>query len=237
MTQITFFTPSYRGDAQRFALLRESINHFYNGQAKHIVAVPSPDKRLFTKLFQDDKNVEILVQNDFVDPIFYPKQLYKYIERIFPNQTWRFQKYAGRPGWITQQIVKLNIPAIVNNGAVVVLDSDIFFIRPFSDIDFRLNKSLYTLYKAIPESETAKHRGHMKWARDFLGLESGSTEHHYITCPAILYPEIIKELHKFIEKNTINRGNYLSLINQAFLSISFMVFLPKKYTIQKALIL
>jgi len=234
MNKITFFTPSYRGDVQRFLLLRQSINHFYKGKSKHIVVVPSSDESLFKELCLTDPDVEVLLQNDFVDSIFYPTPLYIFIKRFFPNQTWRFQKYAGRPGWIIQQIVKLNIPLIVNEGPIVCLDSDIFFVRPFSDTDFKLNQSDYTLYKATPKSETAKQQGHMEWARNFLGLEKGSTDHHYITWPTVLYPDVIKELHQFIEKK-YNIDWQQCLFNQPSISeyILYGVFMEEIYKSKK----
>lgn len=235
MSKITFFTPSYRGDAERFLLLRDSIKHFYKGDAQHIVVVPSSDISVFKNLCINDSNIKILIQDDYVDPIFYPKPFYKCIKQFFPSQAWRFQQYAGKPGWIIQQIVKLNIPAIVSSGVVVILDSDLFFVRPFSDADFKLEDSLNTLYKVYPESETGKHKGHMQWAREFLGLESGSTDHHYISFPTILYPELVSRLQSFIE-NKYNKPWQLALFESKNMSeyILYGVFLDEINNAEKS---
>jgi hypothetical protein len=41
MPNLVFVTPSYRGDIDRFALLRRTITKFYKGDAQHIVLVPT----------------------------------------------------------------------------------------------------------------------------------------------------------------------------------------------------
>ena len=64
MNEITFWTPSYRNDADRFALLRKSIREFYSDSAKHIVVVPREDISIFKKILKDDSNVELLIQNE-----------------------------------------------------------------------------------------------------------------------------------------------------------------------------
>lgn len=66
---LTFFTPSYRLDVERFMLLHKSIKRFYQGNAQHIVIVPKEDVPVFKKI-SGDENIEILVQNDFVASIY-----------------------------------------------------------------------------------------------------------------------------------------------------------------------
>ena len=198
MEELTFFTPSYRGDIERFVLLRESIRRFYHGAAHHIVAVPREDVALFKKVLEGD-NVEIVKQNNFVASYFYPRKWYPLLKRAIPNQIWRFEAYAGRLGWIIQQIVKLSLPEIVHDRAIAILDSDIVFIRTFDNSDLGVVSDKRILVRDEPTTESGKHRKYMEKARSLLGLSPGSTEHHYMAYPAIWYTDWVKELRKYIE--------------------------------------
>jgi hypothetical protein len=195
-TKMTFFTPSYRGDLERFALLRESIKRFYCGSARHVVAVPKEDVSLFRRVAGD---VEIVSQNDFVEPYFYPTKWYLLIKKAFTSQVWRFQAYAGRSGWIIQQIVKMNLPDIVGDGVVALMDSDLVFIRSFHDSDFDVGGDKRLLLRDEPTTESGKHREYMITARRILGLPDGCTDHHYIAHPTIWYPDWAMKLRKHIE--------------------------------------
>lgn len=198
MGELTFFTPSYRGDLERFVLLRESVRRFYHGKARHFVVVPREDILLFKRALKAD-NVEIAVQNDFVDSYYYPHKWYPLLKRFIPNQAWHFQAYAGRQGWIIQQIVKLSLPEIVTEGAIAILDSDIVFIRPFDNSDLEIEGDKRILVRDEPKTESGKHRKYMEKARRLLGLPLGSTGHHYMAYPAIWYTDWVRELRRYIE--------------------------------------
>lgn len=103
-----FFTPSYRNDLERLVILRQSIKRFVKESLIHYVVVPKEDFYVFKEKFSDDKLVIILKQNDFIKTQFYPSKLYSLVNKVLPNQSWRLNKIAGKPGWIIQQIVKLS---------------------------------------------------------------------------------------------------------------------------------
>jgi hypothetical protein len=212
----TFFTVSYKNDLDRFILLRETIERFYTGTANHIVVVPKNDYVLFKNAIHDS-NVSIETQNDFVDSRYYDKSIYKYIEKYIPKQSWRFHALAGKPGWIIQQIVKLSIPKIVDNGAVVIIDSDFFFTQKFSDSDLGLTNNKRFLFKAFPTSESGMHRKFMKHSRDTLKTPEGPTNFHYLTGLVVWYPEYVKALTNYIE-TTHSQYWQESLYNQTVIS-------------------
>jgi hypothetical protein len=56
---ICILTPSYRGDIEQFALLRESIRLFAPG-LPHLVLVHTEDHGLFKRRFGSDTNLEII---------------------------------------------------------------------------------------------------------------------------------------------------------------------------------
>lgn len=192
-----FFTPSFRNDLDRLILLRRSIRKYYQGHARHVIAVPKEDFKLFKSALNDNA-CTLIVQNSLVRPEFFPHSLYGFIKKNLPGQAWRFNRLSGKGGWIIQQIAKLSSFELLPAGPVVVLDSDLLFLRPFADKDLLSDKGRI-LIRITPDTESGKHRKHIANARRFLGLPEGSTEHHYMSCPAILHAEWLREMTNFIE--------------------------------------
>src|SRR5580765_605667 len=108
MTQATFFTPSYIGDIERAVWMRRSLKTFFKGSSLHIMAVPRKDLVAFRRALPQEADLALVAQEDMVDSIFYPDRLYRMAARFARSQLWRLESHAGRPGWIVQQIAKLN---------------------------------------------------------------------------------------------------------------------------------
>ncbi len=200
MSRIAFFSPSYRGDLQRFVWLRRSIQRFCLDQGRHIVAVPKQDVDTFRRALTHDRGVEIITQNELIADYYYPTQLYRIIQRIAPSQSWRLNGQAGRSGWILQQIAKLSIPELLAEDEVAVIaDSDLFFLRPFAASDLGISDVSRVLVHQEPKTESGKHRKQMTKARELLKLPAGSTEHHYMSSPTIWYPDWVRGLRQHLE--------------------------------------
>ena len=198
MSSLVFVTPSYRGDINRFALLRRTIAKFYSGDAQHIVLVPKEDFALFSRRFTENR-LTVLCQNDFVSNIYFSSRFYKIIKATIPHRAYLLKRWAGRPGWITQQIVKLAVPQYVHEDTVVILDSDILFLRPFTDSEF-VRDNGFLLLRQNPKDENSFHRDHVKRSRHLLGLPSGATNFHYMAFPAIFQTQWIKSLQEYLEE-------------------------------------
>ena len=199
MSQITFFTPTYRKDAERFSLLRESVRRFYQGNAAHVIAVSREDEPLFKQLTKGD-DVDIVIQNDLVDKRFYPAAwYYPLLERILPSQAWRFENFAGRNGWIIHIIVKLSISGFIEDQPAVLLDSDSFFTHPFSDEDLENPASQRVLVKWIPDSPIPAQQRHLRRTREILGAPEGLMAHNYQSHPEVWYPDWVAQLQKHLE--------------------------------------
>lgn len=193
-----FFTPSYRQDLERVRVLRESIRHCFDGAARHVVAVPAEDMNAFKSAFLGD-SVELVAQNDLVEKYYYGTRWARKLGDWMPNQRWRFAKWQGTPGWFIQQVVKLAAPDICPEEVIVALDSDVAFIRAFSLSDLGLSGERRVLTRIVSETESGKHRKHLVKARQLLGLPPGSTEHHYMSCPAVLYSDWLLRLREYLE--------------------------------------
>ena len=195
-----FFSPSYIGDLQRMVWLRRSIEAFHDTPARHIIAVPRQDMNAFQNALGRSNEVELICQEDFVDPGFYPDWLYRVTQKFTPGQTWRLHSHAGKPGWIVQQIVKLSSNRLIEREPIVFLDSDIFFYRRFSFDDLMLNGKKRIMVRALPEDEGAQHPHHIANARRFFELPEGPTNATYMGYPVIWHPDWLSQMQQHIER-------------------------------------
>lgn len=199
--RLHFLTPSYRGDLDRFLLLRRSIRRFALDAVEHVVAVPRADIARFCERLAGDEGVRVVAQQDVVSPQFYARAWVPAVRRMLGPHAWRIDRsrYAGRPGWIVQQIVKLSAPEFFGDGAVCMVDSDLLFVRPFSRADLLPDGPVRLLLRVEPADESAMHRDHMRDARRLLGLPPGPTDHHYMAYPAVFYGEWVRQLRARLE--------------------------------------
>ena len=200
MTAGTFFTPSYIGDLERVVWLRRSVEAFHETQRRHIVAVPRQDLKAFQNALGHASEVELICQEELVDPGFYPDGLYKLTQKLAPGQVWRLDSHAGKSGWIIQQIVKLSSNRLIESGPIIFLDSDMFFYRHFSlEEDLGLHDGKRVMVRILPESESGKHRHHIAHSRQFFELPEGPTDTTYMATPAIWHPDWLSQMQQHIE--------------------------------------
>ena len=179
--------------------MRRSLKTFFKGSALHIIAVPRKDLVAFRRALPQGADLALVAQEDMVDSIFYPDRLYRMATRFARSQLWRLESHAGRPGWIIQQIAKLNCTKLIEGGAIIFLDSDLIFFRPF-DLSTLGIEQARLLLRIEPEAESSKHRHHVAKARELLALPTGPTEQHYMGYPTIWYADWVSLLHRHLEK-------------------------------------
>jgi hypothetical protein len=90
------------------------------------------------------------------------------------------------------------LPEYVQEDNVVILDSDLVFLRPFTDGEFVRDNGVLLL-RQHPKNEKPNHRDHLERSRRLLGLPSGPTNHHYMAFPAILRTQWVKALQEYLE--------------------------------------
>src|SRR6478752_147790 len=104
------FCKSFRNDLRRFERLYDSVEEFDRDGLPFLLSVPEGDRALFEARF-GRRRLEIVTDESLVGgPIV---------------QNWRMQ-----------QVVKLHAWTVDFAEAVVMLDSDFYFIRPFGEKDF-----------------------------------------------------------------------------------------------------
>jgi len=114
-------TPSFRLDADRCALLLESIDRHVAAHVKHYLVIDRRDVPLFKPIVSS--RTQILVVEDIV-----PNWLIR-IPGI--RRFWLSLRTPPVKNWILQQLVKLSIPSVVRENVLLYADSDVFFVRSF----------------------------------------------------------------------------------------------------------
>ncbi len=121
---LCILTPSYRGDIEQFALLRESIKLFAPG-FPHVALVHTEDYGMFRRRFRSDSHLEIIRSADVL-----PRSVER--RRRKPGPRWLTGSWLwGRriKGWHAQQLAKIYTLAQCQYEAAVFLDSDVFICR------------------------------------------------------------------------------------------------------------
>ena len=127
MTRLAVITPSYEPDFGLCEGLSRSVLENSPETVHHHIIVPRRDLELFARLA--GPRTHIRCEADFLPSSFVPVPFSKFtvnLRRPFPPVR----------GWILQQVLKLAAVAAFHDDAVVLVDSDIEFIRPFTPETF-----------------------------------------------------------------------------------------------------
>jgi hypothetical protein len=162
MTRLAVITPSYEPDFGLCENLSRSVLENSAETVHHHIIVPRRDLELFGRLA--GARTHIRCEADFLPSSFVPVPFTKYsvnFRRPFPPVR----------GWILQQVLKLAAAAAFHDDAVVLVDSDIEFIRPFTPETF-VRQGVVRFYRK-PNADDERLPRHMIWhrvARTLLGL-------------------------------------------------------------------
>ena len=99
-------------------------------------------------------------------------------------------------GWILQQLIKLAVAAQSTDDVIILVDSDIEFLRPTGIEAFARDGIVrfYRLPKAI-DAQLPRHRTWHRVARDLLGLEQIALPFtDYISSLIAWDPEIVRQM-------------------------------------------
>ncbi len=160
-------TPSYGPDFLRCKILCSSIDVCVPEEILHVLIVDRRDRALFASL--ESKRRRILVAEDMLP---------WWIFRIPLAKRW-WLSLGGKPirNWVLQQVVKIQAAATIDADAVLFLDSDVAFVRPFSPQQFE-SKGIVALHRVSFTSP--QHARWLKNAVEMLGAPKGLKEVNYI---------------------------------------------------------
>ena len=124
--QFALVTPTYAPDFARARLLVESVNRFAEPGLPHYLVVDRRDVPLFAPL--EGERVRLLVVEDVLP---------RWVFRV-PGVTRWWLSLRSWPvrNWVLQQIVKLSVADHVSADALIFIDSDVTFVRPFGAARF-----------------------------------------------------------------------------------------------------
>lgn len=118
LKDIALFIKSHRPDLALVRRLLDSIAQYNRDEISVFISVPSDDVLAFQDLPRRFSDVSVLTDDYFSIP------------RV-DQKVWNFT-----PGYITQQLVKLNVHRLSEARNYLILDSDTYFIRDFGIKDF-----------------------------------------------------------------------------------------------------
>jgi hypothetical protein len=187
MTRLTVITPSYEPDFGLCEDLSRSVLENSPDAVHHHIIVPRRDLDLFARLA--GPRTHIRCEADFLPSSFVPVPFSKYtvnLRRPFPPVR----------GWILQQVIKLAAAAASHDDAVVLVDSDIEFIRAFTPQTF-VRQGVVRFYRK-PDADDERLPRHMVWhrvARTLLGLPpAGPTYPNYISSLLAWDPAVVRRM-------------------------------------------
>ncbi|MDW6021571.1 DUF6492 family protein [Mesorhizobium sp. BAC0120] len=188
-------TPSFAPDFELCADLHRSVLDHAPDCAHHHIIVPREDIKLFSRLAGPRTHVHC--EADFLPRGFVSIPFSKFtinLRRPVPPVR----------GWILQQLVKLAAAAASQADVVVLVDSDIVFIRPFTAETFVKDGRVRFYRKAGGVDERLPR--HMIWhsvARSMLGLPPAEPPYpDYIASLLAWDPAIVRQMLARVETAT-----------------------------------
>ena len=196
MTRLAVITPSYEPDFGLCEDLSRSVLENSPETVHHHIIVPRRDLDLFGRLAGPRTHIRSAA--DFLPSSFVPMPFGKY--------TVNFQRpFPPVRGWILQQVVKLAAAAASRDDAIVLADSDVEFIRPFTPETF-VRQGVVRFYRE-PNAVDERLSRHMVWhqvARTLLGLPPPGPPPYpnYVSCLLAADPAIVRQMLSHISHIT-----------------------------------
>jgi hypothetical protein len=187
MTRVAVITKSFAPDFELCVALNQSVLDNSPDTVQHHIIVPPPDLKLFGRLAGPRTLIRCeadLLPRTFVRVPF--NNIMVNLRRPFPPVR----------GWIQQQVVKLAAVAASEDEGVLVVDSDVEFVRPFTAEMFVRNGEV-RFYRKPNEIDKRLPR-HMTWhrvARALLGLPPAEPPYSgYISSSLAWDPLIVRRM-------------------------------------------
>jgi hypothetical protein len=187
MARMTVLTPSYAPDLPLCAALNASVLRHSPDSVGHLIVVPRRDRPLFDRLAGPRTTIRSV--GEFVPrwmPAVPGANAWLNLRRPFPPVR----------GWIMQQIVKLAAAAESSADVVLLADSDVEFIRPFTPGMF-VRTGVVRFFRE-PGSVDDRLPRHVIWhrnARTLLGLAAAAPPFDdYIASMIACDPRLVRRM-------------------------------------------
>jgi hypothetical protein len=195
MARMVVVTKSYAPDFNLCAALNRSVLENSPDDVQHNIVVPRRDIKLFQQLA--GARTLIRCEADFLPGTFVSVPFSNFLvnlRRPFPPVR----------GWIQQQVIKLAAIAASEDDVVLVVDSDVEFVRPFS-ADMFFHDGVVRFF-CNPGQIDKRLPRHMTWhrvARILLGLPPAEPPYpDYISSPLSWDPKLVRQMLARVEVTT-----------------------------------
>ncbi|MDV7198318.1 DUF6492 family protein [Rhodococcus kroppenstedtii] len=177
---VVVITPSFRRDFDLFKELHSSFLQYFPPGATHLVAVPPDDLDLFRRV--ESPQLKVINQLDLMPDGFryvgvYTRRLATVFRQPILSKL-QYLRLWPRPafvrGWIAQQAVKLSLSARAVSDVVLIVDSDVVFIRPVGSSDIKKMSTELYVARAVVGNDMNEHRIWHRSAEALLGLAHDS---------------------------------------------------------------
>jgi Family of unknown function (DUF6492) len=191
---LTFVTPTFARDYERFCLQRESMERC-GIDLPHVAIVNHEDLPRFRDMpFQ--RGLTLVSTRDVLPRRIEQRRLAWGIQRRRNPKFW----FSGRGihGWAVQQLLKLAAPAVVGGNGIVCLDSDTFFVARVTADDFVAPDGRMRLYETTDDldAQMAEWYAH---ALRFLGISTvGHPLRRFTHSPVPWRRDVLLDLQKFV---------------------------------------
>jgi hypothetical protein len=170
-----------RGDLERAGLLIESL-------AKH---------------WRDSKPFELLIVAPAVDVATLRNELPRFprIEVSVKAETdffRRFSPFYSLTSWYRQQLVKLEVPAMLGFGGFLTLDSDVCCVGDFD------SRTFVHEGRALSRWEPKRHHDWWRQAADLTGVPYDAATHGLSVTPNILHGDLTRQTLEFFRLGPID---------------------------------
>jgi hypothetical protein len=187
VARLVIITKSYAPDFELCADLSRSVRENAPETVQHHIIVPRSDLKLFARLRSSCTHVSC--EQDFLPRSF--------IAVPFSNFTLNLRRpFPPVRGWIMQQVVKLAAVAASEHDVVVLADSDVEFVRPFTAETF-VRDSVVRFFRQPNQIDERLPR-HVLWhraARRLLGLPSAEPPLPDYISPLVAWdPAIVRQM-------------------------------------------
>ena len=196
MTRLVVITPSYRPDFELCVDLNRSVLAFAPESVEHHILVPKADFRLFARSLAGPRT-HVRCREELL-----PASLVRLpLTDFLLNFRWPFVPVRG---WVEQQLVKLAAASACTEDVVLIVDSDVQFLRPFDAQTFTRNGAVR--FYRLPNGVNAGLPYHVRWhagARSLMGLPPRSPPHaDYISSMVACNPAVIRQMLARVESST-----------------------------------
>jgi hypothetical protein len=191
---VTFVTPTFGRDYERFCLQRESMERC-GVELPHVAVVHDEDMAMFAQV-PHRRNLTILSTRQVLGSAIDRRRRAWGVRRLNPLH-WTVRRPVA--GWMSQQLVKLAASEWVDTDGIAALDSDAFFIGRVTAEDFFTGGKLH-LYETADNIDVQM----AEWlcrSMKFLGIDpAGQPLRQYIHHPFIMHRQVLRNLHREIER-------------------------------------